>query len=196
MTEISIGRRVSSGAPTVLLALLLVVSSGCHTQSVEDESRAAGGAHAYSGPPAPVRETSRCVVERIADGDSLVCRGAGRVRLVGIDTPELSQAPYGRLAAQRLTELAPVGSSVSLELDVEPRDRNGRLLAYVWADDRLVNWLLVRQGWAVVLTYPPNVQYADWLTAAQDSARQDRAGLWALDGFDCLPVEHRRGRCG
>ncbi len=189
-------RRLLSRASTVLLALLAMLASGCQTRSVERGTQTTVAGVVYSGPPAPVRETSRCVVERIGDGDSLVCRGRGRVRLVGIDTPELSQEPYGRLAAQGLAELAPVGSSVSLELDVETRDRNGRLLAYVWAEGRLVNWLLVRQGWAVVLTYPPNVQYVDWFTAAQDSARQERAGLWALDGFDCLPVEHRRGRCG
>ncbi len=174
-----------------MLALLLVASSGCSAQG----SRTTGTGIVYAGPPAPVRETSRCQIERIVDGDTVVCRGRGRVRLIGVDTPELSQEPYGQLAAQGLAELVTVGTDVDLEPDVERRDRNGRLLAYLWSEGRLVNWLLLRQGWAVVLTYPPNVQYVDWLTSAQDSAQQERSGLWAHGAFDCLPIEHRRGRC-
>lgn len=148
-----------------------------------------------TGPTTPVRQTRACVITRIVDGDTIDCRSSGRVRLIGIDTPELDQAPYGSQAAAALAELAPVGATVQLEPDVEPRDRYGRLLAYVWTDARMVNWLLIRRGWAVLLTYPPNVQYVDWFTSAQARAREERRGLWAQDAFQCLPAEHRRGRC-
>lgn len=148
-----------------------------------------------SGPPEPFRETSACTIERIVDGDTLECDEVGRVRLIGMDTPELSQEPYGTLAAEALAALAPVGSRVELERDVELKDQYGRTLAYVWVDGLQVNWALVRQGWAVLLTYPPNVQYVEWYTEAQRRARADRVGLWAVDGFDCLPVDRRRGRC-
>ncbi len=184
-------RRPFIRSSTVLLALLLLPSGSCGAQ----ETRTTDAASAYSGPTAPVRETNRCKIERIVDGDTVVCRGQGRVRLIGVDTPELSQEPYGRLAARALAKLVPVGIDVELEPDIERRDQHGRLLAYVWAEGRLVNWLLVRQGWAVVLTYPPNVQYVDEFTEAQEAARRDRAGLWAQDGLDCLPIEHRQGRC-
>ncbi|NIR40655.1 MAG: hypothetical protein GWN07_32915, partial [Actinobacteria bacterium] len=73
---------------------------------------------------------------------------------------------------------------VLLELDVERRDRYGRLLAYVWADGAMVNWQLVRQGWAVLLTYPPNVAYVEWFTSAQRRAREEQVGLWATPAFD------------
>jgi micrococcal nuclease len=55
--------------------------------------------------------------------------------------------------------------------------------------------MLVRLGWAVVTTYPPNVQYVDWLTAAQKQAREESVGLWAVNAFDCLPGDRRRGHC-
>jgi len=148
-----------------------------------------------SGPRAPLRETLACTVDRIVDGDTIECGGLGRIRLIGMDTPELSQAPYGVTATQALTSVIPVGSAVEIELDVQQRDQYGRLLAYVWADRLLVNWMLIRQGWAVLLTYPPNVQYVEWFTAAQQQAREEGVGLWAIDAFDCLPVDHRRGRC-
>ena len=50
---------------------------------------------------------------------------------------------------------------MQLEQDVQSRDRNGRLLAYVWRSGRMVNWEMVRWGWVVTLTYAPNVQYVE-----------------------------------
>ncbi|MCS7173982.1 MAG: thermonuclease family protein [Armatimonadetes bacterium] len=96
------------------------------------------------------------------------------VRLIGLDAPETS--PNHRAARQagqlgrslqeilRLGELsraaagrlAPPGSTVFLELDVQTRDRYGRLLAYLWLPDgTLLNERLLRDGWAVLLTVPP-----------------------------------------
>jgi hypothetical protein len=72
-------------------------------------------------------------------------------------------------------------TTMVLECDVERRDRYGRMLAYVWVDGQMVNWALVRQGWAVVLTYPPNVKYVDWFTEAQ--------GLLAKRVSDCGELE-------
>lgn len=148
-----------------------------------------------SGPSQPVRQTFPCTVTRIIDGDTIECSGAGRIRLIGIDTPELNQRPFGIRASSALAALIALGAEVQLEQDVEARDRYGRLLAYVWSDGTLVNWRMIREGWAVLLTYPPNVQYVDWFTDAQRRAREEGRGLWAVAGFDCLPVDRRRGRC-
>ena len=84
---------------------------------------------------------------------------------------------------------------MQLEQDVQAQDRNGRLLAYVWRDGRLVNWEMVRAGWVVTLTYAPNVQYVDALRKAAKEAEKEALGLWATDGFACLPFDHRHGSC-
>ena len=149
----------------------------------------------HSGPARPVRQTVACAVARIVDGDTIECTGVGRIRLIGRDAPELSQAPFGVQAASALAAFIPPGAEVQLEQDVEARDRYGRLLAYAWLDGRLVNWRMIREGWALVLTYPPNVQYVDWFTDAQQRAREEVRGLWSTGGFDCPPVDRRRGRC-
>lgn len=150
---------------------------------------------ADSGPTRPRRQTVACMVTRITDGDGIVCNRIGRVRLIGIDTPEMDQRPFGRRSAAALGTLIRVGSVVQLEPDVEERDRYRRVLAYVWVGPTMVNWRMVRDGWAVLLTSPPNVQYADAFTEAERRAREEKRGLWATGGFDCSPADHRRKRC-
>lgn len=129
--------------------------------------------------------TRTAVVERAVDGDTIVLVGGERVRYVGMDTPELHHPrkpvqPYAReawIVNRQLVE----GRRVRLEFDVQPRDRYGRTLAYVFLEDgTFVNAELVRQGYAQILTIPPNVKYQDRFLALQREARQQRRGLWAL----------------
>jgi micrococcal nuclease len=165
--------------------VLVLVPSGCGAQQAAPDG----------GPTSSVRELQPCRVTRVVDGDTLDCDPVGRVRLLGVDTPESGQAPFGAMAAEALARLIPEDGAISLEADVENRDQYDRALRYAWVDGRMLNWALVRSGHAVMLTYPPNVQYVDWLRAAQDEARNERAGLWAVDGFACKPVAYRRGTC-
>lgn len=158
------------------------------------------GGSPEAGPSEPVREPVPCILTRIVDGDTVHCDGRGSVRLIGMDTPERGQEPFGRMATAELSRLAPVGTRLLLERDVEERDDYGRLLGYLWLSrgDSLVllNWEMVRRGYAVVLTYPPNVQYVETLVDAQERARHDAVGLWGVNGFACPPVDYRAGRCG
>jgi micrococcal nuclease len=144
----------------------------------------------------PARRMSReCAIERVVDGDTFVCAGGERVRLLLIDTPELSQRPYGDSARTAARTLLPVGAHVRLERDVELRDRYGRTLAYVYQGDVFVNRELVRRGMAVVSVYPPNVREVEALRAAADSARAERKGLWSGSAFECSPRDYRARRC-
>jgi micrococcal nuclease len=140
-------------------------------------------------------QAAPCVVERVADGDTFSCRDGRRVRLIGIDTPEVEQGESARRARAALSRLAPPGTPVRLEGDVAPRDRYGRELAHVWNGSRLVNEALVLEGWAMLYTVPPNVKYAERLERAHKQARAAGAGLWGSGGFACAPAAHRRGEC-
>jgi len=135
----------------------------------------------------------------VTDGDTVRVRleggGVERVRLIGIDTPELHDPRtvvecFAAEAAAETQRLLPAGAAVRLETDVEPRDRYGRLLAYVWrADDRLfVNETLVEGGWAVPYRYPPNVRYADRFTRLGREAREANRGLWGACGNADTPA--------
>lgn len=136
-----------------------------------------------------------CVVASVTDGDTLRCTGGRRVRLIGIDAPERGQGEAFAASRDRLRALTPRDSTVQLELDVSPRDRYGRTLAWVWRGDTLVNERMVREGWAVLYTRAPDVRHADRIAAAQAAARKEGAGVWATGGFSCLPRDFRRGRC-
>jgi micrococcal nuclease len=125
-------------------------------------------------------------VTRVLDGDTIYVQIGGqieKVRYIGVNTPEIHHPtkgtePYGaaaREANRRLVE----GRWVTLVLDVQPRDRFGRLLAYVYIGNRFVNAELVWQGYAEAATYPPNVRYADYFVDLQRRAREAKRGLWA-----------------
>jgi micrococcal nuclease len=134
------------------------------------------------------------VVSHVVDGDTFYCRDGRKVRLIGIDSPERQQT-FGPVARQALIRMLPSGNVVRLERDVALTDRYDRILAYVWIGSSLVNEAMVRDGWAVLYTVPPNVKYAERFSRAQKEARARGTGLWAQRGFDCLPSEFRRGTC-
>ena len=126
-------------------------------------------------------------VIRVVDGDTIIVDINGteeRVRMIGIDTPESvhpdaeKNTQYGKVASQ-YTSSRLEGQQVSLEYDVEERDKYGRLLAYVYLDGEMFNAELVRKGYAMVYTYPPNVKYVDTFTQLQKEARSEKLGVWA-----------------
>jgi micrococcal nuclease len=124
-------------------------------------------------------------VVRVVDGDTIHVRiGARleRVRYIGVNTPEVhhptrGEEPGGREASEVNRQLVE-GRRVRLELDVQERDRYGRLLAYVWVGEFMVNAELVGRGYAQVMTVPPNVRYQELFLKLQREARDAGRGLW------------------
>ena len=106
-----------------------------------------------------------------------------RVRYIGIDTPETRKPGVpGECYSERaraFNERLVGNRAVELELDVEERDRYGRLLAYVYAGRTLVNAALVREGYAEPLTVAPNVRHETAIRRLARTARRDALGLWA-----------------
>ena len=143
-------------------------------------------------------------VERAVDGDTLKLSGGERVRLIGVDTPELHESQklerdaarsrkdiatiqgMGRQAAEFTRSLVQ-GRKVSLEYDVKKRDRYGRILAYVYLEDgTFVNAKIIEEGYGQVMTIPPNVKHADHFLELERQARQDGKGLWKRSDFSAL----------
>jgi micrococcal nuclease len=122
-------------------------------------------------------QSATCTVAFVLDGDTLNCRNGDRIRLLLVDSPE--RGPFGTLARNALAALLPSGSEIRLELDEQPRDGRGRLLAYVFlADGRMVNEMLIRQGYAFLKPSVENRRHGARLRAAESIAREQRLGVW------------------
>jgi micrococcal nuclease len=129
--------------------------------------------------------TYDAVVTRVIDGDTIEVRLGDhleKVRYIGINTPEIhsptrGREPYGETSAWANSNLVN-GQAVRLVLDVQPRDRFGRLLAYVYVGNQFINAELVRRGYAEVATYPPNVRHYAEFVELQRQARSAQLGLW------------------
>lgn len=172
------GHRRAGAVMAMLGVALLVALSSCR----KSDSATPGGR----------AEPGMATVARVVDGDTIQVRIGSedeKVRLIGIDTPE-THGPgglrecFGSEATRRTQALLPAGTAVRLVRDVEPRDRYGRLLAYVYrsADELFVNLTLAAEGYAATLTYPPNVAHAKEFDAATRTARSDDRGLWQRCG--------------
>jgi micrococcal nuclease len=177
------------GTPALLLLVVVAGAVAAAAVTFRESARRPG----TRGSP------GTATVVAVIDGDTLVVDLAGgdeHVRLIGIDTPE-SVAPdrpdecYGAEASHHLADLAPPGTALRLERDVEARDQYDRLLAYAYRvrDDLFLNVAQVAGGFAEPLAYPPNTAHrADFERAARE-ARLAGAGLWAACGSADVPIE-------
>lgn len=138
--------------------------------------------------PVAKRDYSKPIhVSRVIDGDTVELSNGEMLRYIGIDTPEsrvrlegqwvYDPRPYAEEAIDFNRELVE-GKPIRLEFDVQKRDKYNRLLAYVYADDKMVNLEMLKQGYAMIYTYPPNVRYVDEFLKAQQEARENKKGLW------------------
>lgn len=134
-------------------------------------------------------------VVSVTDGDTINVKiGANTftVRYIGIDTPETVHPSvgvecYGKEASSYNSSLV-LNKTVRLEKDVSEVDKYGRLLRYIWIGGVLVNEKLVRDGYAVSSSYPPDIRYQDRFLSAQTAARNEDLGLWKACGGANTPV--------
>ena len=164
---------------TWLVAVALVAGLG---DQLDVLGRLGGGAPSADGGPA-----STVRVQRVVDGDTIKVRtanGVDTVRYIGMDTPETKKPGtpvqcFGKRASHENERLV-AGQQVRLVVGREPRDRYGRLLAYVYRrrDGAFVNERLLAGGFARTLTIAPNDRYATRFAAVQARARAARTGLW------------------
>lgn len=116
-------------------------------------------------------------VQRVISGQTLEVVATNgqtmRLRLIGIDAPDLRQQPWGQAAKTALAAML-TGKRAVIELEAQP-DEFGRRLAYIWCDRILVNEEIVKQGYVLAT---PQGKYAQKLMGAQQWARLMERGIW------------------
>lgn len=131
---------------------------------------------------ARITRSDPVLVRSVIDGDTIDVTTIGRVRLLGIDAPEIGRgydtsAPFGREARERLTQLI-LHRWVRLEQEGATLDVYNRHLAYVMTEDGLcVNATLVREGLARVSARAPLTRLQE-LQRAEAEAQAFRRGMW------------------
>ncbi len=152
--------------------LLLVLNISCSTSNKNNKEAIEG----------------YLLVKKVVDGDTFwandhTLKGL-KIRLIGVDAPESRKTfrkevgHYGKEAKAFLKNLID-GKNVKLEFDVGKFDQYHRTLAYVYLEDgTFVNAELVKQGYGMVMTVPPNVKFADLFVKLQEEARENERGLW------------------
>ena len=182
------------------LVLVLLFGGISNAVSRHAEPTSWGGPSTASHGAGQTDHQATVEVTRVVDGDTIdispSVEGRSRVRLIGMDTPEIhfGTQPYGPEAsafAKRELE----GEEVGLELDVQKIDPYGRLLAYVYLPDgRMFNETLLEEGYAQVATFPPNVKYQERFLKAQREAREANRGLWGLSAGElCQQTDRDNG---
>ncbi len=121
-------------------------------------------------------------VTKVIDGDTVEIADGRRVRYMGINTPEKAKC-FASQATKENEQLV-LNKKIRLEKDASNRDKYGRLLRYLYVTDEsgqeiFVNDFLVRQGFARVLSIPPDLKFENQFNAAADEAKFQQRGLWS-----------------
>jgi micrococcal nuclease len=166
----------------VAIALAVALRGGCATREAPRHAPVRPEAAVPKAPRATAPAATRTCV-RVIDGDTILLDGGERVRLIGVDTPELHRegtpVQYYAREAKAFTARLVEHRRVGLAYDRERHDRYGRTLAYVYLEDgTFVNLEIVRRGFGLAYTRFP-FRFMDQFRAAERAAREAGAGLWA-----------------
>ncbi|MFA5389245.1 MAG: thermonuclease family protein [Candidatus Omnitrophota bacterium] len=174
-----------------LLATSLIINSSRHINFTAQSNN--------SGP------RNQYIVTRVSDGDTIELANGETVRYIGIDTPEIREKdgsgwsynpmPYAERAREFNKKF--IGNKpVRLEFDVRKKDKYNRLLAYVYIEDKMANIEIVKEGLAMIYTYPPNIKYSQDFLDAQKEAKDNERGLWAGLEENKIPASEAKNNIG
>ncbi len=168
MTEKSSKRWLWLSAVLVALSIILLLLPADERRSKRQDVRA----------PIDGKADSALYVKQVKDGDTFLLSDGSKVRLIGVDTPEEGRPFFEK--ARAFAESMLLGEEVRIEYDMEPLDRYGRRLVYLYVDSILYNKLVIDSGLASVYQFEKNQRRAWQLILTQRDARSSKVGIWSL----------------
>lgn len=118
----------------------------------------------------------------VEDGDTFKLDNGETVRYIGIDTPEITIIEHPQCFGNEATEANRAmieGKTIKLKRDIKNRDIYGRLLRYVYVDNKFINEELIKNGYARLMTVYPNVSFSREFKMAEKNAQKNKIGLWS-----------------
>jgi endonuclease YncB( thermonuclease family) len=197
--EYSIGQPIArKNSDTISLSVPGVIIDGSTMMPLRFVGEALGATVGWEGNSRTISISSarklEAKVSQVLDGDTIEVISVGiiddsdpiteKIRMIGIDTPETIHPnkpvqKYGKEASD-FTKAQLMGTTVFIEVDVEKRDRYGRVLAYVYTEDgEMFNAKLIAEGYGQAATFPPNVRWVEFFKSLQKNARDLSRGLWS-----------------
>ncbi len=136
----------------------------------------------YREKPTEEEIREKVQVTFVYDGDTIQLEGKRKVRLIGLDAPEInygSKPPdcFAEEAKNIIVQLLN-GQTIELETDKEDKDIYGRQLRYIYLDDIFINDFLIRQGYDREMTIPPDTKFSLQFKEAEKEAKAENRGLW------------------
>jgi micrococcal nuclease len=181
-------RRTPASLVVALLALTGVLGYQVITQFGQEPGADLSAEPGQQPAVLPATETTgippqatEATIDYVHDGDTLFLADGRKVRLLGINTPEIGDnlECYGNEATALLRSLLPKGTHVWVNADIEPLDQYGRSLLFIYTDDATnINLELLKQGAAEVMIYAPNLLLQQSIEGAESAARAAGVGLW------------------
>jgi endonuclease YncB( thermonuclease family) len=181
---------------TYLVLALLGCLLGCSAENPPSETSSHCAVDGSSN-----LTTETVAVSHIYDGDTLTLSDGRKVRLIGVNAPELAQRgssgggsrgdqPYAQQAKQAVQDFVKKSSSLKMSLGADSKDRYGRWLGHMFnqAGESLEQELLQR-GLAYHVAIPPNLSLADCFSRAEQKARDAQWGVWSDSGIPPVNVK-------
>lgn len=142
-------------------------------------------------------------IKSVYDGDTIQLEDGRKVRLLGINAPEIQHqgksAEVGGYEAKKYLIGELYQKKVRLEVGIEKLDKYGRTLAHLFTEEKKhINLQLVKAGLAFVNIYPMELAYADELVKAEQQAERKKVGIWGKAEYSVMPVNNiaEEGRSG
>lgn len=117
-------------------------------------------------------------VIKVIDGDTIEINTGQIIRYIGMDTPEIETSECYATEASEVNKNLVLGKTVKLVKDVSETDKYGRLLRFVYVGDIFVDDYLIKNGFAKIMTVPPDVEFKDQFLQSENYAKENKLGLW------------------
>lgn len=145
----------------------------------------------------PAVQTNRYkhYVIKVYDGDTITLKNGERVRLLGINAPEIeSRYRQGEIGGQKAKQWLKAKLSygeVMLEFDSQRRDKYKRLLAHVFLPNgEHLNKEIIAAGLATLSIIPPNTHYLKILKKAESQAHNNGLGIWSMEAYRPISIDN------